>query len=313
MDNSDLIELRKIHQNLLKKSYSLFNESKTADIEKAQKMETVASYLNIVNEELTEILKINTDFAKTCVSQATEIRNTIETNDMYKDNPNKMMLAYQHRFKNISWADLDEQIRNEQESIQNVKNTIKNTKQVKATPILYKKLKNIYGVKTGFLYNIPVINKINEIPSAMYWFNGDKDYTPGIYTSPSNGVYIKVPFPNVIDSTKNHFRTGSIKCRNGTIDECNKFRDEFSKYKSSVNSCNFAHVGDAYVKIGNVFRCNEIPRFGNYAYLSDDLSTIQETNIRTMLMYSLSDLLLGSLWFQKNKKNNIIIEDVDIC
>lgn len=314
MDNTDLIAFRKIHKQLLQKTYELFNESKHQDIESAQKMETIASYLNNVNDEINEILKINTDFAKTCINKATEIRSNIDINNIYRNSHNKMLLAHQHRFKNVSWADLDEQINNDNNTISNVQKTISSTKKMQPTPILYKKLKNIYGVDTGFTYSIPIINKITEIPSAVYWFNGDKEYPPGIYTSPSTGVYIKIPFPNVIDSTKNNYRTGSIKCINDTIEKCNKYRKKTSSgYKPFRNPCNYAHKGDTFVKIGNIFRCCDLPRFGNYLHLSNDLSSIQENNIRTMLMYSLSDLLLGSLWFQKNKRSNMIIDDIDIC
>jgi hypothetical protein len=32
-----------------------------------------------------------------------------------------------------------------------------------------------------------------------------------------------------------------------------------------------------------------------------------------MLMYSLSDMLLGSLWFQKQNNNNMILTNIDTC
>ena len=106
---------------------------------------------------------------------------------------------------------------------------------------------------------------------------------------------------------------------NSNIKECCDARTNLaSKYNSTVRDCNFAHKGDKYIKLGTSFRSPHKPRFGNHNFLNDDMDSIPDDDIKTILMYALSDVLLSSMWFQKQKddddhNSNIIFTNIDIC
>lgn len=212
----------------------------------------------------------------------------------------------------MRWADLSDEFDIRERVIENVNNTINElSNQISNV----KELNNINGVSVGTL-KLPIINKIEDIPPAIYWFNGDKKYKEGMYISLDKDCYIEIPFPNTIDGTKNSIRTSSIKCKYGTIDNCLNVRELYAqRYRSEVRKCNFAHKGDNYVKIGTIFRCPNIPGFGNYEAFSDDLKNITMDDIRILWMYSISDILLTKIWWQNNTsdKNIKVINDLDIC
>ena len=155
------------------------------------------------------------------------------------------------------------------------------------------------------------------MPNTFYWYNGDKKNPPGVYACLSPGFCVRVPFPDIIDATNSYNRTGSIRCKHDTQHECLKIRrDLASRYNSDVRECTFAHKNDKYIKIGTLFRCPNMPHFGTHRTLSKDLDSILDEDIKTMLMYSLSDMLLSSLWYQKkhpSKKTSLVLTDIDVC
>ena len=149
---------------------------------------------------------------------------------------------------------------------------------------------------------------------SFNWYNGDSKNPPGIYTCLSTGFNVHVPLPNVIDSTKKYDRSKTIRCKNVSSDECLLVRTELAeRFNSSVRSCNFAHSGDSIIKIGTSFRCPNNIRFGNYDYLSNDLSNATEFDIKTILSYSLSDSLLSAIWFQHNDHIQSTFINIDVC
>lgn len=333
MNSNEMLLLNKVYTSVLlngRKQYE--HASKTPTIKSARFLESFSLYLNEMNDTLSMILDLTNKYATECLDKSTEIRKEIENNNSYSNDTSHMFLAHQEKYQGLSWADMSEKEDEIEHTLNQIKKITQKTpekKNYEHNLITYKTIDSVHNVNIGFPYKIPIINKLSEIPSAFYWFNGDDKHQEGIYTSLSNGFYIKVPFPNIIDATNSYNRTGSIKCKYKTYEDCLKIRTDLSdKYKSDIRECNFAHKNDKYVKIGTTFRCPSMPHFGSHASLSRDLDTIPTSDVKTMLMYSLSDMLISSLWFQKsqitnnnlknsNKKNavpaNVFMSNIDIC
>ncbi len=313
----DMKLINDVYVRILKMGKKLYLGS-DADptIKMAQNLESYVGYLNGLNEKITKILDLTTQFADQCLEKATDIREQVNIENKYEGDPSRLFMAYGNRYKNMSWADLDEM----EETTQTVLGDVESVVETRVTkkdyaymPVLYKTIPSIYGANLGFNFKVPIVDRINDMPSALYWYRGDAKHAPGVYICLSRGFYVQVPFPNVADSTKDFNRTGSIKCKYNTIGECHKIRSDLArKYKSDVRPCNFAHTGDRYVKIGTSFRCASNPRFGNHTHLSSDMDTVTSEDINTILMYSLSDILLSSIWAQRHKRNDIRT-NIDIC
>ena len=318
MDANDMILLNDIYIRILKKGRDVYKESEQENtISNAQKLESYSTYLEQLNIKIENILELNNKYARECITKATEIRKFIDLNDKYKDDPSRMILAHREMYGDISWGDLtdlDDKKKNILKTVKNVIQTPISKKDYIQTPIMYKDLSQIYNKDIGFNCKIPIINKLNEMPSALYWYEGDQKNPKGVYTCISRKFYVQVPLPNVIDGTKDFNRTCSIKCKYNTVEECFSIRDELAKrYDSEIRECKFAHHGDKYTKIGTSFRCPNIPRFGNHLTLSNDLDNLPDYDIKMMLMYSLSDILLANLWFQKQKDADILFTNIDTC
>lgn len=315
MDSDDMVTLNNMYMKILKTGKNLYTKSDANQtIKAAQQLESYTSYLENMNNILENILKLTDQYAQQCLDKATEIRESVDMQSI--DDPSKMFAAYANLNKGISWADLSDKEETTDrvlKSVDDIIDTNISKKDFTFSHIMYKNINNIYDASLGFDFQIPIISKINEMPSALYWYKGDTKYPPGIYICISQGFYVQVPFPNVVDSTKDFNRTGSIKCKYTTTDECYKVRAELAnKYNSDVRHCNFAHMGDKYVKIGTSFRCPSLPRFGNHNNIQSDINNVDDTDINTILMYSLSDMLLSAIWVQKNKKN-AVLTNIDIC
>lgn len=323
MNSNEILLLNKIYKSVLLNGREKYDyASKNPNIESAIFLESFSVYLREMNNELSNILNLTNKYAIECLNKATDIRKEIDINNKYVNDPSHMFISHLEKYKGISWADLSQKDDETKNIINKVEDIIQDSPEEKKYEhklITYKTIKNIYDIDIGFSYKIPIINKVSEIPSAFYWFRGDEKNTEGIYTSLSNGFYIKVPFPDIIDATNSYNRTGSIRCKNNTYSDCLKIRSTIAnKYKTDIRECTFAHKKDKYIKIGTVVRCPSMPHFGSHTTLSRDLDKIPTDDIKTMLMYSLSDSLISSLWFQKSQINksdnkNVIISDIDIC
>lgn len=161
--------------------------------------------------------------------------------------------------------------------------------------------------------HMPIVTNITDIKPAIYYWTGDTTYPSGLYISIYEGCYIQIPFPNVIDGTKNNTREGSIQCKYKTIKQCVEARKALSaKYQTNIRPCNFAHAGDRYLKIGTNYRCPSNPSLGYHNTFCEDIHKVNMSDIRVMLMYSLSDLLISTIWCQ-NQNVTGLLTDIDIC
>lgn len=173
-----------------------------------------------------------------------------------------------------------------------------------------KKLTHINGVdlQTNTL-TLPVIDKIEELPPAFYWFDGDLTHKKGIYTCLGNGFYVKVAFPNMIAGTN---KIKSIRCKYGTLKDCERNKKKISEvHKSDIRKCQYVHRKEKFNKVGSIFRC-EYEQFGMHESLNTDLDKVDRFDIRHLLMYSLSDDLLTLIWYQnKFKDGNLFLSGLD--
>lgn len=165
----------------------------------------------------------------------------------------------------------------------------------------------------NYTIDIPIVNKLSEIPIMFNWYIGDDTHPEGIYISLSNGLYIQVPFPDTICKNSKNFKHKSIPCKYKSLDICKAKQQEYSRiYGTDIRNCNFVHIGEQYIKIGSDFRCPGLPSFGSFDSLEHDINNISLSDIKTILMNSSSDLLLIRLWHQSHSNlGKIIFTDLD--
>jgi hypothetical protein len=145
------------------------------------------------------------------------------------------------------------------------------------------------------------------------WYNGDSKNEAGIYMCISPDFIIKVPFPDLISKNSKNFKHKSMPCKYKTAEICRTKQLESSKYyKTEVRQCNFVHIGESFIKIGSDFRSPNLPSFGAFDTLQDDLVSVGLSDIKTILMNSSSDLLLLKLWqLQHRNLGELIFTNLD--
>jgi len=311
--------LNDIYIRILKKGRSIYDKSIDKNIENAQNLESYSEYLNQMNEKLESILDLTDKYSIECIKKATEVRQYVDFNDKYKDDPFRMLLYNKDTYSGMSWSDISDIEDKKEKLIKKVDEIIDTPsieKDFKQNSVLYKDISCIYGkhLDLGFDCKIPIINKINEIPSALYWYKGDKTNPKGVYICISRKFYAQIPLPDIIDGTKDYNRTCSIKCKYENKEECIKVRYELAqRYNSDVRECKFAHKGEKYIRVGTSLRCPKMPYFGRKSTLSADLGNLPDYDIKMMLLNALSDLFMSNLWFQKQKNDNLVLHDIDTC
>jgi hypothetical protein len=320
MDSDDMTLINDIYKKILNNGMKLYDMSdNNMNINHARQLEAYSTYLREMNEKLACITTWTNKYAIECLNKAAEIRKYVDISSTYTDETPSIFKLHQEMHNGMSWADISENELNKEIVLNNVEQIVNKPlckDEYKQPPIMYKTISNLYGKDMGFEWKVPIINNLNDMPASLYWYAGDSSNPSGIYTCLNNGFYIQVPFPNIIDSSHDSNKSRSVKCKNNTIQECLEDRQQLAnQYKSAVRECNFAHVGDNYIKIGTLFRCPNKPRFGNHNYLKDDIVSIKDTDIKTILMYALSDVLISSMWFQNkdDEKKLSIMTNIDIC
>jgi hypothetical protein len=307
----EIIAIENICKEILCKGKVLYDSANKSS-QYINEMESYISYMDQAKDKLYEMSNLINDFSNETLEKTNELKKINELKNKYKSDPYPILSIYKELYKTESWYD----VTIKEEKANNIYNKVDSfiNREYKYNPINYKKISNIDNVNLDFDLKIPIVNRLEEIPPSMYWFNGDSTHKKGIYTSISKKICIQIPLPNVVDGTKDFNRSCSIKCKNNTIEECYKIRKDLSSmYNSEIRNCNYAHNGEKYSKIGTTFRCPNTPRFGNHTYLNDDLNNTSENDIKILLMYSLSDILLSSMWFQKKKKKKLILNNINIC
>jgi len=144
---------------------------------------------------------------------------------------------------------------------------------------------------------IPAVSSLDRIPPAIYWYAGDPNTSPGVYMRVGPATVANVPFPSVANREDMHNRVGSIKCKHGTSDACSRNRRRIAnRYQSAPRGCTFAHIGDKLKKVGMAHRAQSMPWIGAHRTFRTDIKRLPDSDINTLLMYSLSDLMMCHIW-----------------
>ena len=321
MNNENITKIHNIYVDVLKRGSDVYknkdDDSKDSHI---FKLNSSALYLTEMNKKLRDIIEISENMIIECNKRTTEIKKEINLEKKYEGNPDKIMLIFKEMNQGLKWGDIADIEDKKEHMLRDVDNFINGKRdpdEYKKHKITYKTLNRIYNTRLDFDFKLPIINDIADIPPSLYWYNGDSKYSEGIYTTLNNGVFVRVPFPDTIDYLDTHNKKNTIKCKNKTINECKRFRDNLNKYNNNyVYNCNYLHVGDKFLKINNMVRSSTNSRFGKHSCLNADLKNTSYSEIQSIILYSITDLLLNSLWIkkQKNMGNNPgkIIDNIDI-
>lgn len=171
-----------------------------------------------------------------------------------------------------------------------------------------KKIKSrILIPECGYYINVNTVNSLSDIQPAICYFDGEDK---GFYCCLVPGVYVKIPFPEIIDATKNFSRMRTIRCKHITLKNCDDKRKEHCK---TFAQCNFAHKGQRIKKLGYSSRCPSLPVFGHPSRITTDVKKIKESDIKNVMLYGLSDLMAAMIWMDSNKIKKKVITDIDIA
>lgn len=146
--------------------------------------------------------------------------------------------------------------------------------------------------------SVGCVDSLTQIPPAIYRYSGDAVNSPGLYICLSPNVYVQLPFMRVLGESDKH-RTE--RCFRG--DDC-------------VNpTCTGVHPGAPYFRMGNSEKCKRNPSLGNAETLAKDIREANFSDIKTLLMHTMSDLATAFVWFQENKSapTECVLHDIDIC
>jgi hypothetical protein len=124
-----------------------------------------------------------------------------------------------------------------------------------------------------------------------------------LYFSPCAGVTVRVPQMVVRDGSIDFTRARSVRCKHGTLRECAMLR--------GYRECNFAHVGEKYVRIGYPTRCTTCPTIGNAETLCKDVVNISKKDMLVILAHGLSDVMVALAWYSAHPTQENI-DDIDV-
>ena len=318
MNDQNINKINDIYIDILKHGIDIYkNNNGNIDDEYLFNLKKNIIYLTEANKKLVDIIKVSEELIIGCNNRIEEVKKDLYLEKKYEGHPDKVILMFKEKNKGLKWGDISYLEDKKEEVINNTELHINNKKYYTTyNNIMYKNLNNIYNVKLDFDFKLPIITEIKDIPPSLYWYNGDKIYSEGIYMSLGEDVFIKVPFPDTIDYLNSTNKKYTIKCKNSTIEECKKFRNSINKNNNNyIHNCNYLHKGEKFLKINNIVRTSN-SHFGKHSCINRDLKNTKYSDIQSIILYSVSDLLLNSLWVQKQKKignlSNKIITNIDV-
>jgi len=177
------------------------------------------------------------------------------------------------------------------------------------------KLQRVLIPEIGYYLKLNKVNKLSDIQPMLSYYDNPKDTEnlPGLYCTLLPGVHVRIPFPNVVDSTKEYGRGHSIRCKYISKELCDNQRGKMASFhKSQVRTCNFAHTGQKIVKIGYPSRCSRVS-FGDAETLTRDIKSIKLPDIKNILLYGLNDIMSSIVWMDCNSVANTVYSNVDMA
>jgi hypothetical protein len=296
-----------------KEARTLLSGENTAKV--AENLESMCMDFTVIFDNFSKMVTLMDNLRNECKDKALEIRDELELKEKYDGKPeNKFSFVFQGKYKNMSWGDIED-IEDKRDEVIASSEEIEKKLSKPIDKIPLKKINILDKIKLPKEISIRMVSRLDNLPPAFGWYSGDKTHREGIYIRFPENMFVRIPFPNVIDGTQNYTRNKTIKCKYETKDQCDencKFLAD--RYNTKIRECLFAHKGDVYSKVGTNFRCPSNPRFGNHAHLKTDIEEMKADDIKPVLMYALSDILNCFLWSDfHHSDDRIVFSDVEVC
>ena len=160
-------------------------------------------------------------------------------------------------------------------------------------------LTNVVEIKnTGYkLYGFPT-TKLDYINEFLYSYQGH------LYCKLYKNTYIKINLPSIVSISSDN-KQKTMPCRWNTLEEC-------AKNKLKKIPCSYLHEGDHITKICSNNRCIKNPMIGNPKTLIDDLKQLNFKDIKLILSYGFSDMIIALIWFSMNDVGTKNIIDISV-
>lgn len=300
-------------RKLFEKARLLLSENNSSEV--ASALEKSVLNFEVITDKYSRLITLMTNLKNECQDKAVEIREELDLKEKYEaKNENKFSFVFQGRYKNMSWGDIADLEDRCDSAISDAKEA-ENILEQPPSQLPWKKITSIDGADLPKEISIRMVSRLDNLPPAFGWYSGDKKHKAGIYIRLPENMFIRVPFPNVIDGTQNYTRNKTIKCKYETEDQCLESRKFLSeRYNTEIRNCLFAHKGDVYSKVGTNFRCPSNPRFGSHEGFKSDVEALKSDDIKPVLMYALSDLLACFVWNDYHHSNDrIVFSDIEVC
>lgn len=244
-------------------------------------------------KKILETLEAHTRSIKNLLAECQEFIDDIE-NDLSAELPEEDFV-YQTKKGMLSYLGKEYIVKNKKPVLTEKKHTPKPTR-VRVPHIGYNMLAT-------------AVSDFSQMKPMFYFYNNPSDHKHpiGLYCCVTEGSYVHVPFPKVIDVNKQKDRTKSVRCKYKTVEFCNEQRRKMAEYHDScVRKCNYAHQGERLVKIGINARCPSNPQFGNSETFSSDIKHVSLQDIKQMLIYGLNDLFSASVYLDCYKHSGVM-------
>jgi hypothetical protein len=284
------------------KDISYIMRDSTEHLECAETLEN-ANLLESTSNDLIDFCSKAIDLIQLVKNLSDEYRQKArEIRIRESENDDKKMLFVSRNGGYYSWADLVEKDDSRKKIIE--KTTVVERNLSFDSNLLYQNINSIRGANIGNI-NLPVAHKLKDIPPALYWYNGGKKSKPGIYIKITDGFVAEVPFSSVKDGRYSENVLRTVRCKYVRKEECQQHKQQIArKLNLEVKKCEYVHQGEKIERIGYTSRCLDIPGFGDYNHIIDDVYKVSERDLRTMLLNSLNDILLASVWYQNVHTRN---------
>lgn len=212
-----------------------------------QKSNDVISSLNTVIENLSKCKENLENYTKNIIHI-----KTCKTNKFIK-----------HGINGILINPSDERIETKQNPTKLLESVINESKDIYNTNV------NVYNCKI----NVNCIKKLMQIPSSVYYYNGDKLNQEGLY----------------INILNNYFRLPQLEYSRTVKEDICIYQVKELCILNKKDYCNKLHVGD------KIFKQTQI-----------DTRNLHFADVKKILSHAMNDFLICYIWLYKNGTKNII-------
>lgn len=289
-------------------------------------IETIKNGNSIVNDgnKLLSVLKHYTNAIESVIDDCSEYIDEITEDLSHKKPPEDFVYATSNGMLSYNGRDYLDKVLLKKENSNAQKRSSKHPllASTKDTNMRVNMQSHNYTYKKhkineiDYCMEFPTVSNFADMSPMFYYYDNPNDTNndSGIYCSIIQGVVIKIPFPVIVDSTREYSRCRSIKCKYEKRYLCDENRNSMAqRYNSEIRKCNFAHEGDSIVKIGYPSRCSTMPRFGNADTLAKDINIVKLGDIKNVLLYGLNDVIVSAIWFYHHKQKAGVYSRVDVA